>query len=71
MALDCASFFEKTLVAPNLEDDGHLNVFGLKIRVSMLYSCLLHGFKFSRFFFIGWRYCGLFLQLVGGTCEFG
>ena len=31
-ALDCASSFEKTLAAPNLEDDGHSNLFGLKIR---------------------------------------
>ena len=30
---DCVSFFKKTLAAPNLDDDGHLNVFGPKIKV--------------------------------------
>ena len=32
-ALECVSSFEKTLAAPNLEDDGHSNLFGLQIRV--------------------------------------
>ena len=37
-ALDCASSFENTLAAPNLEDDCHSNLFGPEIRVWLVWS---------------------------------